>query len=76
MDLEVFPVADIGEVEHHRHAEKLVALLAQDGSATGDDDLGEMIVKGDAGAAKGQRGLSCSSWRWPCSWCATCACSH
>ena len=46
VDLEVFPVADIGEVEHHRHAEELVALLAQDGSATGDDDLGEMIVEG------------------------------
>ena len=56
--LEAFLVADIGEIVHHRHTEELVAYLPQDGSATGDDDFGEMIVKGDTGAAKGQRGFA------------------
>ena len=37
-------VADVGEVEHHRHAEKFIAQLTNDGPTASDDDLWEMVV--------------------------------
>ncbi len=49
----VFLMADVGEVEHHRQAKKFVVPLADDGPAPSNDDLGEMVVQGDAGVAKG-----------------------
>ena len=45
-------MADVGEIEYHRDAEELVAPLVDDGSAPGDDDLGEVVVKGHLRVAK------------------------
>ena len=45
-------MADVGEIEYHRHAEELVAPLADDGTTPSDDDLGEVVVKGYAGVTE------------------------
>ena len=63
---QVLFVADIGEVEHHRHTEKLVAHLAHNGPATGDDGLGEMVVQRYMDIAKGQRGFAKDDERGQC----------
>ena len=51
---EALHMANVCEVEHHRNAEELVAPLANDGSATRDDDLREVVVKGYAVVAESQ----------------------
>ena len=58
MNAERLLVADVGEIEEHGHADELVAPMVNDGSATGDDDLGEMVVKGHAGVAEGHGGVA------------------
>jgi len=50
---ETFLVAGVGEIKDHRHAEELVAPLADDGTTSRDDDLGKVIVKGYARIAEG-----------------------
>lgn len=55
MDSETLLVADVGKIEDHRHAEELVAPLADDGTSPGDDGLGEVVVKGHAGVAERHR---------------------
>ena len=55
MDGEALLMADIGEMEYHRHAEELVAPLVYGSTAPGDDDLGEVVVKGHAGVAESHR---------------------
>ncbi len=37
-------VSDVGEIEYARDADELVAPLPDDGTASGDDDLGEVVV--------------------------------
>jgi hypothetical protein len=49
-----FLVTDVCEVEYHRYAEELVTPLTNDGSATRDDDLREVVVKGYAVVAESQ----------------------
>ena len=51
-------MANVGEVEHHRHAEKLVAPLANHGASTRDDGLREMIVQGHLDIAELQGGIA------------------
>ena len=51
---QIFLVTDVCEVEYHRYAEELVAPLTNDGSATRDDDLREVVVKGYAVVAESQ----------------------
>ena len=58
MNAERFLVADVGEIEEHGHADELVAPMVNDGSATGNDDLGEVVVKGHAGVAEGHGGVA------------------
>ena len=41
----VLLVTDIVEIEHHGHAEELIAHLAHNGSATCNNGLGEMVVQ-------------------------------
>ncbi len=53
MNAERFLVADVGKIENHRHADELVAPMVNDGSTTGNDDLGEVVVKGHAGVTEG-----------------------
>ena len=52
---EAFLVADVGEVEYHRQTNELIAPLANDSSTTGDDDLGEVVMKRYAVVAEGHR---------------------
>ena len=58
MNAERFLVADVGKIENHRHADELVAPMVNDGSATGNDDRGEVVVKGHAGVAEGHGGVA------------------
>ena len=51
-------VADVGEIEYHRHAEELVAPLADDGTTPSDDGLGEMVVKWYAVVAESHGGVA------------------
>ena len=54
----VLLITDIVEIEHHGHAEELVAHLANDGSATCNNGLGEMVVQRYAGVAQSQRSVA------------------
>ena len=51
-------VADIGEVEHHRKTEKLVTYLANNGTTTCDNDLREMVMKGNISVIEGHRSVT------------------
>ena len=51
-------VANVGEiVDHGKPGELVGAYLLADGPSACDDDLGKMIVEGDACAAHGERGV-------------------
>ena len=41
-------MTDVGEVEYHRQAQEFIAPLMHDSSTASDDDLGEVIVQGNA----------------------------
>ena len=55
---ETFLVTDVGEIEHHRETQKLVSPMANDGTAPGNDDLGEVVLKGHAGVAESHGGVA------------------
>ena len=55
---QVVLMADVGEVERHGQSAELVAPLVDDGPATSDDDLGEVVVQGYVVVAKGHRRLA------------------
>ena len=59
-------MADIGEVEHHRQAQKLVAPIVHNGTTACDDGFGEMIVQRHACVADGHRGLAIHDKRGQC----------
>ena len=54
----VLLITDIVEIEHHGHAEELVAHLAHNGSATCNNGLGEMVVQRYTGVAQSQRSVA------------------
>jgi len=56
-------MTDVGEVEHRRQTEELVAPLSYDSATTGNDDLWEMIVKRYVVIAKGHRGVAVKNER-------------
>ena len=43
---EIILIADVGEVIYRRQTDEFVAPLIDNGSATGDDDLWELVVQG------------------------------
>ena len=51
-------MADIGEVVHHRQAVEFVGSLTNYSPTAGDDDLGKVVVQGDAGVAEGHRSMA------------------
>ena len=55
MDSQTLFITYIGEVEHHRHAVERSARLTDDGTASRDDDLGEMVVEWYTGFTETQR---------------------
>ena len=63
VDGEALLMADVGEIKQHRHTEELVAPLADDGTAPGDDDLGEVVVKGYSGVAESHRRVAIDNER-------------
>ena len=60
---EALLIPDVGEVEHHRHANEFIAPLPDDGAATGNDDLREVVVQGDVGIAERHRGVTVDNER-------------
>lgn len=42
---EAFLITDIGEIEHHRHTNKLITPLTHHGTTSRDYHLREMVVK-------------------------------
>lgn len=51
-------MTNVGEIEHHRHADELVAPLVEGGSASSDDDFRKVVAKGHADVIEGHRCLT------------------
>jgi len=63
---EVVLVADVGEIEHHRQSEELVAPLVYHRSTTSDDGFGEVVVQWDTGVAEGHGCVAVDDERGQC----------
>ena len=62
----VLLITVIVEIEHHGHAEELIAHLAHNGSATSNNGLGEMVVQRYTGVAQSQRSVAINDERGQC----------
>jgi len=56
-------VADVSEIVHHRQTEELIAPMTNNGTASSDDDLWEMIVKGYMRIAENHRRVTIDNER-------------
>ena len=57
-------MADVGEVENHRQPEELASPLIDSGTATGDNDLGEVVFQGNLRVTKSHGGITVDNERW------------